>query len=27
MDAPDPSFGPLPALGAHSAAVRREFLG
>ena len=26
MDAPDPSFGPLPALGAHTAAVRREFL-
>ena len=25
-DAPDPSFGPLPALGAHTAAVRREFL-
>lgn len=23
----EPSFGPLPALGAHSQAVRREFLG
>jgi formyl-CoA transferase len=24
---PAPSFGPLPALGAHSEEVRREFLG
>jgi itaconate CoA-transferase len=27
MGDPDPSFGPLPALGAHSEEVRREFLG
>ena len=26
MGEPDPSFGPLPALGEHTAAVRREFL-
>ena len=26
MGEPDPSFGPLPALGAHTAKVRREFL-
>jgi itaconate CoA-transferase len=27
MGEPEPSFGPLPALGAHSEEVRREFLG
>lgn len=27
MGEPPPSFGPLPALGQHTAAVRREFLG
>jgi len=27
MDEPVPSYGPLPALGEHSQAVRREFLG
>ena len=27
MGEPDPSFGPLPALGEHTAKVRREFLG
>jgi crotonobetainyl-CoA:carnitine CoA-transferase CaiB-like acyl-CoA transferase len=27
MGEPAPSFGPLPALGQHTAAVRREFLG